>query len=46
MASYQALQQKDIPLLMGCVITGSVFILLLNLITDVVRTKVDPRVSL
>jgi len=46
LASYQALQQKDIPLLMGCVITGSVFILLLNLITDVVRTKVDPRVSL
>ena len=46
LASYQALQQKDIPLLMGCVITGSVFILVLNLITDVVRTKVDPRVSL
>jgi peptide/nickel transport system permease protein len=46
LASYQALQQKDIPLLMGCVVVGSLFILLLNLLADVVRTKVDPRVTL
>jgi peptide/nickel transport system permease protein len=46
LASYQALQQKDIPLLMGCVIVGSLFILVLNLLADIVRAKVDPRVTL
>lgn len=46
LASYQALQQKDIPLLMGCVIVGSLFILVLNLLADIARTKVDPRVTL
>jgi peptide/nickel transport system permease protein len=46
LASYQALRQNDIPLLMGCVIVGSLFILILNLIADFVRTKVDPRVTI
>lgn len=46
LASYQALQSRDLPLLMGCVIVGSLFILVLNLLADVVRTKVDPRVTL
>ncbi len=46
LASYQALQQKDIPLLMGCVIVGSLFILVLNLLADIARTTVDPRVTL
>ena len=46
LASYQALQQKDIPLLMGCGIVGSLFILVLNLLADIARTKVDPRVTL
>jgi peptide/nickel transport system permease protein len=46
LASYQALQQKDIPLLMGCVIVGSLFILVLNLLADIARTRVDPRVTL
>ena len=31
---------------MGCVIIGSLFILVLNLLTDLVRTRVDPRVTL
>jgi peptide/nickel transport system permease protein len=46
LASFLALRQNDIPLLMGCVIVGSLFILVLNLIADLVRTKVDPRVAL
>jgi peptide/nickel transport system permease protein len=46
LASYQALRQNDIPLLMGCVIVGSLFILVLNLIADFARTKVDPRVTI
>lgn len=46
LASYEAMQQNDVPLLMGCVVAGSVFILLLNLVTDILRSKVDPRVTL
>jgi peptide/nickel transport system permease protein len=46
LASYQALRSNDLPLLMGCVIVGSLFILVLNLLADIVRTKVDPRVTL
>lgn len=46
LTSFQALRQNDIPLLMGCVIVGSVFILALNLVADVIRLKVDPRVSI
>lgn len=46
LASFQALRQNDIPLLMGCVIVGSLFILVLNLFADVARSRVDPRVSL
>lgn len=46
LASFQALRQNDIPLLMGCVVAGSLFILVLNLAADLIRTKVDPRVTL
>jgi peptide/nickel transport system permease protein len=46
LTSFQALRQNDIPLLMGCVIVGSVFILALNLLADLVRMKLDPRVSI
>jgi peptide/nickel transport system permease protein len=46
LTSFQALRQNDIPLLMGCVIVGSVFILALNLIADLTRMKLDPRVSI
>ena len=46
LASFQALQQNDIPLLMGCVIVGSLFILVLNLFADVARSRVDPRVTI
>jgi len=46
LASFLALKQNDIPLLMGCVIIGSIFVLVLNLVADIARTKVDPRVQL
>lgn len=46
LTSFQALRQNDIPLLMGCVIVGSVFILALNLVADLIRMKLDPRVSI
>lgn len=46
LTSYQALRQNDIPLLMGCVIVGSVFILLMNFLADLLRMRVDPRVQI
>jgi peptide/nickel transport system permease protein len=46
LTSFKALSQNDIPLLMGCVIVGSVFILVLNLFADLIRLKVDPRVTI
>ena len=46
LASFQAMQQNDVPLLMGCVIIGSLFVLVLNLVADAARTLVDPRVRL
>jgi peptide/nickel transport system permease protein len=41
--AFQALQQNDVPLLMGTVIVGSVFVLAINALLDVARTRLDPR---
>ena len=41
--AYQALQQKDLPLIMGSVIVGSIFVLLINAALDVARVYLDPR---
>ena len=46
LASYNAMRYGDIPLLMGCVLTGSFFVLLMNLLADAARTVIDPRVRL
>ena len=46
LAAYQSMQTSDTPLLMGCVLFGSLLVLLLNLVADVTRVLVDPRVRL
>jgi peptide/nickel transport system permease protein len=46
LAAYQSMQTSDTPLLMGCVLFGSLFVLLLNLLADLARVLVDPRVRL
>ena len=46
LTAFQALRQNDTPLLMGCVIAGSIFILILNFAADLIRMKVDPRVRI
>lgn len=45
LTAFQAMKQNDLPMLMGCVIAGSLFVLVLNLLADIARTKVDPRVQ-
>jgi len=46
LTAYQAMQRNDVPLLMGCVIVGSLFVLVLNTVADVARAFLDPRVRL
>jgi peptide/nickel transport system permease protein len=41
--AFQALQQNDLPLLMGTVICGSVFVLVINALLDLARVALDPR---
>jgi peptide/nickel transport system permease protein len=41
--AFQALQQKDLPLIMGSVIVGSIFVLVINAALDVARVYLDPR---
>jgi peptide/nickel transport system permease protein len=42
--TYDALVGRDLHLLAGCVLMGAVFIALGNLLADVIRAVVDPRV--
>lgn len=44
--AYQAVQNVDIPLMMGTVIVTSLAILALNLVVDLGRSFLDPRVAL
>lgn len=44
MLSYQAIQQSDIPVIMGTVLLTALLVVVFNLITDVVYVFVDPRI--
>jgi peptide/nickel transport system permease protein len=46
LTAYQAMQSADIPLLMATVLFGSFFVLVLNLLADLLRVWIDPRVRL
>lgn len=46
LASYDAMGTGDIPMLMASVLTLSLFVLVLNLLADIARSIVDPRVRL
>jgi peptide/nickel transport system permease protein len=43
---WQAIQSLDIPIIMGVTIIAAVFIVLGNLIADLVAALIDPRISL
>ncbi|GAA2510685.1 ABC transporter permease [Winogradskya consettensis] len=42
----RAFNQYDLPVLMGCVLLGSVVLVVMNLVVDIVYTVLDPRVRL
>lgn len=46
LTAYEAMQQADISLLMATVLLGSLFVLVLNLLADLARIWIDPRVQL
>ena len=45
LTAYQALKQNDVPLLMGCVVIGSAFVIAMNLLADLARRALDPRTT-
>jgi peptide/nickel transport system permease protein len=42
--AYQAIQNDDIPLIMGTVVFASIFIVLVNIMTDVMYAFINPRI--
>jgi peptide/nickel transport system permease protein len=42
----RAFNQYDLPVLLGSVIVGSVVLVLMNLVVDIIYTFLDPRVRL
>jgi peptide/nickel transport system permease protein len=46
LTAYEAMQRADISLLMATVLVGSLFVLVLNLLADLARIWIDPRVRL
>ena len=44
--AYQAVQNVDLPLMMGTVVVASLAILVLNLAVDIGRAFIDPRIVL
>jgi peptide/nickel transport system permease protein len=43
---YDALLQRDYPVMLGIFLVMSVIVIMLNLLTDVIYRLVDPRVSM
>jgi len=44
MLGYEALQQSDIPVIMGTVLLAAVAVVLFNLLVDIVYVFIDPRI--
>ncbi|MHB8694733.1 MAG: ABC transporter permease [Solirubrobacteraceae bacterium] len=42
--SYEAIQQSDLPMIQGTVLVGAFFIVIANLIVDILYAFIDPRV--
>jgi peptide/nickel transport system permease protein len=43
---WQAIQDRDIPIIMGVTMTAAIFIVLGNLLADVIAPLIDPRIRL
>ena len=43
--AFDAIQKSDLPIVQGTVLMGALFIIMLNLVVDVVYAFLDPRVG-
>ena len=43
---FDAISNRDIPLVQAAVVVISLFVIIINLITDLVYAKLDPRIKL
>ena len=42
--AFEAVTQRDVPLLLGIILAGTVLVILVNLLVDLVYSRLDPRV--
>ena len=42
--AYEAVGQRDVPLLLGIILAGTVLVILINLLVDLAYARLDPRV--
>ena len=42
--AYEAVSQRDVPLLLGIILAGTVMVILINLLVDLAYARLDPRV--
>jgi len=43
---FDAISHRDIPLVQASVVVISLFVIIINLITDLIYAKLDPRIKL
>jgi peptide/nickel transport system permease protein len=43
--SYLAVQRRDLPLVAGVVLAGTVLVIVINLVVDLSYSRLDPRVA-
>ena len=43
--AFEAVKQRDVPLLLGIILAGTLLVILVNLLVDLAYAKLDPRVS-
>jgi peptide/nickel transport system permease protein len=43
--AYLAVQRRDLPLVAGVVLAGTIFVIVVNLIVDLSYSRLDPRVA-
>jgi len=43
--TYQAISEKDLPIIMGVTVVAAIFLVLANLLVDIFYAVLDPRVS-
>ena len=42
--AYEAVTQRDVPLLLGIILAGTILVILINLLVDLAYARLDPRV--